>query len=130
MITQDLERTIIESEDFDESLILENGSLPVFVLLEKFMEKKKITKAVLIKKLNVERTYGYQLLNGTRNPTREYLIRICLIMQLDLEDTQKVLKAACKNILYARNVEDARAIYAIEHRMSYEKAVEFIWNAD
>ena len=39
-----------------------------------------------------------------------------------------MLKAAGKEILYARNVTDAKVIYALEHGLDYEKACEFIWD--
>ncbi len=130
MKTKDLEQLVIESEEFDEKIIKENGALPIFTLFEKAMEDRNIQKSELIKMLNIERTYGYQLLNGTRTPTREWIIKICLAIGLGLEETQQALKAGYKNILYVRNVEDAKAIYAIEHKMNFESAVEFIWEEE
>ncbi len=127
MKTIELEQHIADSETFDEQLIKENATLPVFTYIEQLMDERGIKKSAIIKKLNVERSYGYQILNGTRIPTREHLLKISLAMKLSLEDTQKVLKTGCKSILYARNIEDAKAIYAIEHELDYDDAVNFIW---
>lgn len=38
-----------------------------------------------------------------------------------------MLKTAKKDILYARDMTDAKIIYSIEHDLGYEEACEFIW---
>ncbi len=38
-----------------------------------------------------------------------------------------MLKIAGKEILYAKNLTDARVIYSVERGLDYEKACEFIW---
>ncbi len=130
MKTADIERMIAENTVFDEKFIKENGMIPVYELIGQLLEEHNMTKSALIKQLNVERTYGYQMLNGTRPPTRECLMKISLAIKLNLEETQNLLQMGFKNILYARNITDAKTIYAIEHGMDYEKAVEFIWSTE
>lgn len=92
-----------------------------------YMDEKGITRAELIKRLNLDRTYGYQLLNGTRNPRRNHLIQIGLLLGLDIEQFQRMLKTAKKKPLYVRDLFDAKVFFAVKHKMSFEKAVEFIW---
>ncbi|MCH5348333.1 MAG: hypothetical protein J1E40_03345 [Oscillospiraceae bacterium] len=75
----------------------------------------------------MERSYGYQLLNGKRIPTRVQLIKLSFLLKLTLAETQKLLKIAEKEILYAKNMTDAKIIYSIEHKLDYDKACEFIW---
>lgn len=97
----------------------------IHVLINRYIAQKQLSHADIIRMLNVERSYGYQLLNGKRIPTRLQLIKLGLMFELPLEEMQKFLKAAGKAILYARNIEDARVIYAIEHGFDYDKACEF-----
>ena len=70
-----------------------------------------------IRSLGLERTYGYQLFNGTRKPTRTLLIRLAILLGLGLEETNRLLKIGRKEILYPRIREDAAAIFAIEKRL-------------
>ena len=127
MLTEDLERKLREEKDFDEQLVLGNKAPDIHILLNKHIAEKNAAHADIIRNLNVERCYGYQLLNGKRVPTRVQLIKIGLILKLSFEELQRMLKIAGKEILYARNVTDARVIYSIEHGLDYEKACEFIW---
>lgn len=125
--TLDLERKIREELTFDEETVLNNKAPDIHILLNKYLAEKNASHADVIRLLNVERCYGYQLLNGKRIPTRVQLIKIGLILKLSFEELQRMLKIAGKEILYARNVADARVIYSIERGLDYEKACEFIW---
>lgn len=126
--TLDLERKIREEDEFDEEAVLGSKAPDIHILINKYIAEKNMKHANIIRMLNVERSYGYQLLNGRRIPTRMQIIRIGLILRLNFTEMQKMLKAAGKEILYARNVTDAKVIYALEHGLDYEKACEFIWN--
>lgn len=125
--TIDLEKRLRESNDFDESLISENKAPDIHILINKHIAEKKGEHSDIIRKLNVDRSYGYQLLNGRRVPTRTQLIRIGLILGLGFEELQALLKVGGKEMLYARNMSDAKVIYAVEHGLEYDKACEFIW---
>lgn len=85
-----------------------------------FYERNIKVKEV-IRHLNLERTYGYQIFNGTRHPSRDILIRIALLLGLNLEETQRLLKIGGKNILYPRVRKDAVAIFALEKGYSPEE---------
>lgn len=127
MKTSQLEEKISSMETFDEELIFKNGCPELSDLIEELMDNAKISRAELIRKLDIDINYGYQLLNGTRVPTRERLIKIGLLLGTDIEQLQKLLKAASKKSLYVRDITDAKVFYAVKRKMSYEKAVLFIW---
>ncbi len=127
METCQIEKKLCEMEDFDEGFISENGCPEFCALTEKYMQHKGISKAELIKRLNVNRNYGYQFLNGTRSPKRSYVIQIGLLLETSIEQLQKLLKAAGRKPLYVRNIFDARVFYALNNKMSYDEAVQFIW---
>lgn len=128
METVDLERKLREEKDFNEELVLGNKAPDIHILINKYIAEKHASHADIIRHLNVERCYGYQLLNGKRTPTRVQLIKIALLLKLNFDEVQHLLKVAGKEILYARNVTDAKVIHAIEHGLPYDKACEFIWN--
>lgn len=127
MKTSQLENRLGKDEEFDEALIRENGCPDLCAVIAEHMDKKGVSRAELIKRLNIDRNYGYQLLNGTRNPTRSHIIQIGLLLGLDIDSFQKLLKTARKKPLYVRDMFDARVFYAVKHKMSFENAMEFIW---
>lgn len=127
MKTSQLEKRLGTDEEFDEELIRENVCPDFCDAIAEYMKKRGVSRAELIKRMNIDRNYGYQLLNGTRNPTRNHIIQIGLLLGLDIDSFQKLLKTARKKPLYVRDMFDARVFYAVKHKMSFEKAMEFIW---
>ena len=91
------------------------------------MTEKGIKRSELIRALNMDRNYGYQILNGTRSPTRRQLIHIGLFLGLSVYQVQKMLTLGERDSLYVRRPEDAKIVHCLEHHMDYEKACEFIW---
>lgn len=102
-------------------------SITVYVndlLIEHRMEKKEV-----IRRLRLDRSYGYQILNGTRKPSRNQLIRLAVLLHLSLEETNRLLKIGRKEILYPRIAEDAVAILALEKKLSLEEYEELLEEA-
>ena len=128
METSQLEEQIGKDERFDEELIKENGCPDLLAVITERMEEKGISRAELIKRMDIDRSYGYQLLNGIRRPTRKHVIQIGLLLELDIGSFQKLLKTAKKKPLYVRDMFDAKVFFAVKRHMDYDKAVEFIWS--
>lgn len=128
MKTFQIEEQISKEEKFNEELIKENGCPDFCIVIAEHMNKKGISRSELIKRMNIDRNYGYQLLNGTRKPTRNHTIYMGLLLELDIDSFQNLLKAAKKKPLYVRDMFDAKVFYAVKHKMAFDKAVEFIWN--
>lgn len=80
IITEDLEKKLREDVEFDEKTMLDNQADAIYKVIEKYMSEKNIQRSELIRRLNLERTYGYQILNGTRVPTRIHIIKIGLFL--------------------------------------------------
>jgi transcriptional regulator with XRE-family HTH domain len=71
----------------------------------------------IIKLAGIERTYGHQLFNGTRNPSRDKVIQLAFGLGLDIEGTQKLLKIAQKNELYPKIKRDAAILYCLNNHV-------------
>jgi len=69
----------------------------------------------IIRQSGIERSYGHQLFNGTRNPSRDKVIQLAFGLQLDTEGTQKLLKIAQKSPLYPRIKRDAVVLFCLSH---------------
>ena len=127
MLTSELEEKLNNSVSFDEKLIESNAPPRLADLLSAYINERKIKKSSIIRILNVDRNYGYQILNGTRTPTRNCLIQISLILKLEAEQISYLLRLAGKSPLYVRNTVDAKVFYAAKRHMEYNDAVDFIW---
>ena len=71
----------------------------------------------VIRQSSIERTYGHQLFNGTRKPSRDKVIQLAFGFCLDVDGTQKLLRMAQKSPLYPRIKRDAAILYCISHHM-------------
>lgn len=71
----------------------------------------------IIKKAGIERTYGHQLFNGTRKPSRDKSLQLAFGLGLNVEETQKLLKLAQKSELYPKIKRDAVILYCLSHHM-------------
>ena len=131
MLTVELEEKLKKHGAFDESSVLNEAPPELSDVLNRLIDDRKMKKSDLIRMINVDRNYGYQVLNGKRTPTRNFIIQTSLILKLDINEMNYLLQLAGKSTLYVRNLVDARVFYAINHRMDYYDAVDFIWyNSD
>ena len=127
MKTEEIEAKIRRTKRLDMQMIYDNQPPEFSIYLQELLKEKSVRKASLIKVLNVDRNYGYQMLNGTRVPTRIQLLHIALYCQFDTRQTQRLLNLAGREALYVRRPEDAKTMHCLEHPMEYQDACQFIW---
>lgn len=125
--TIDLEKQLSEADEFDEDLIKQNPAPDFYLLIDELLKERNMKRSDLILHLNFERTYGYQILNGTRIPTKKQIILIGLYLGITVEQMQQLLKICGRECLYVRNVEDAKVVFALEHHYTYEQSMNFIY---
>ena len=118
--TNSLLKKIINGKDFPK--ILETNKddfeeLPISEYLRRLCEERDVVPEQVIKKAQIDRTYGHQIFNGTRVPSRDKLIQIAFGFGLTLEETQNLLKSAGKSVLYPKFKRDAAIIFGISHQM-------------
>lgn len=111
-----------EAESFAE--------IPLSEYLRRLCEERDLVPEQVIKKAQIDRTYGHQLFNGTRNPSRDKLIQLAMGFGLSLEETQTLLKKAGKSMLYPKLKRDAACIYGISHGMNVMELQELLLSVD
>ena len=111
-----------EAETFSE--------IPLSEYLRRLCEERDLVPEQVIKKAQIDRTYGHQLFNGTRNPSRDKLIQLAMGFGLSLEETQTLLKKAGKSMLYPKLKRDAACIYGISHGMNVMELQELLLSVD
>lgn len=119
--TQELEHTIRESKE-PSILKADVFSVPdLAAYLNGLLQEHRLTVQDVVVRCNLDRSYGYQLFNGTRKPTRNFLLRLALLLHLEETGAQRLLKLAGRQPLYARNRRDAAVLYGLSHGLTMEE---------
>lgn len=120
--TCELEHEIREAGS-PSSLSAEQFNLPPLPeYLRGLLAERGVTVGDVIVRCGLDRSYAYQLFNGTRRPTRNFLLLLSLTLGLEEADAQRLLKLAGRLPLYARDRRDAGVLYALSHGLSPEEA--------
>ena len=112
---------------FDENKSLfSDMSIGEYIAAE--IDRRGITKTKVIKASGINKRFFFDILSGKKNPSRRYIIRLFLAMQLNLNDIQWYLRATDYPQLYARNKRDAVIIYCINHKLSVDECNRMLNN--
>ncbi len=90
-------------------------------------DREEIPERV-INKSGIERTYGHQLFNGRRKPSRDKVIQLAFGFGMNYSEVQELLKVSRKSPLYPKIKRDAVIIYAIENGMKIENVQEILYD--
>ena len=116
--TKELEQQISGSTE-PELLAGEDFSPPELSdYLGELLRRRGVPVRDIIRRCNLERSYGYQLFNGTRRPTRDILMVLSLELRLSVEEARRLFEIAGRPPLYARRRRDAAVLYGLSHRLS------------
>lgn len=119
--TEELLNILKSKRDYSEFLKEEIDELyfaSISEYLEILLAQKKLKKGDVINKANLDKSYAYQIFNGNKtNPSRDKLIMLAFGMELNLEETRKLLKISNVSDLYIRNPRDSAIIFCIENKL-------------
>ena len=108
-------------EDWDDFL---DDNIKNF--FEELLAETGQKKGEVIRKANLSRTYGYQLMEGRRRGKRDYYLLIALAMSLDLKSTQRMLSVTQCGPLHPLIKRDAAVIFAINHGYDIIRTYSFM----
>lgn len=111
-------------EEFVDSIKEEN--MDISGMMKDILAEKQVEIKRAIDLLLLEPSYGYQIFNGRRKPTRIILLRFAIIFGLTVEETQQLLKIGQKQELYPRIRFDAAVLYGIEHHYGIEEVEDLL----
>lgn len=89
--------------------------LPFHVYISNLCIEKKLIASQVTQKADIARTYGTQLFNGTRRPSRDKVLQLAFGFEMGYDEAQDLLKAAQKSPLYPRVKRDAVVMYALRN---------------
>ena len=116
--TNTLMKRLFKAADLDTYLEGNESDLhspDFYTLLKQACEKRNMLPAQVIERAQIERTYGHQLFNGTRRPSRDKVLQLALGLGLSVDETQRLLRAAGKSPLYPRLKRDAALIFCLKN---------------
>jgi len=94
------------------------GLAPFHVFITELCENRGEVPERIIKRGDVERSFGHQLFRGSRKPSRDTVIQLAFGFCADIELTQSLLKHAGHSPLYPKVKRDVAISYCIFHRFS------------
>lgn len=94
--------------------------------LQRICFERDVELAEVIKRSGIDRTYGYQLFNGRRLPSRDKLIQLGFGFPLVLSELQMLLRMAGKSQLYPKIRRDAAIIYGLNNNYTVIQMQELL----
>lgn len=91
--------------------------IPFNIYISQLCDEKEIVPERIIIKSGIDRTYGHQIFNGTRKPSRDKVLQLAFGFDIGYDETQLLLKSARKSPLYPKVERDAVVIYALHKRI-------------
>lgn len=119
--------SVSDLEKYTETLFTNNSFHTFSEYLCFILREHNITESTLIRNSQIQRTYAYQILNGTKNPGRDKVIALCLAAQMNFEETQRALTLAGLGQLYPRRHRDSILIFALEQQLSVQQINELLF---
>ena len=92
--------------------------VPLYEYLNKLLEENHLTKSELVEKINPGDKHIYHILSGLRKPSRKKLLTIARTLELNLDETNYLLRYGGFAILYVRDIWDSILIRAIEENLT------------
>lgn len=92
------------------------------------IEKRGIKRSTVIKKAKLNTTFGYQLFSGERNAGKDTLLQLAFAMDMNLRETQRLLKIGGAGELYCKNRREAIVIYAITKGKTLTQADDLLFH--
>ena len=81
------------------------------------LAEKGMSIADMQKRSCIDRTYIYQIMDGSKRPGRDKIIAMAVACRMTLPECQRALEIAQEGILYAKSRRDSVVIYAINNKM-------------
>ncbi|MEF9935340.1 MAG: hypothetical protein RSA01_08375 [Clostridium sp.] len=109
----------IKCKDELNSFISEtNSNIDFTAYIEDIISSNSLTKSQVIENSGLSRTYAYQILQGTKKPSRDKALCLFIACKMNLNQIQKGLTLTGNSSLYPKNPRDAVIIFAINKGVS------------
>ena len=122
--TRESDINLKRARNFNEFLAMNKKNMLTLTLseyLNQLLEYKSLKLTSVIRKSGLVKTYVYQIFNGEKNPSRDKLIALAFGLELNEEETQRMLKLGGCSELFPRIERDALILFNIQHGKSIDE---------
>jgi len=98
--------------------------------LERLLEEKGLKKSAVIRRSELSEIYAYQIFSGVRVPERKKLLCLAVAMELNIDETQTLLKCAGYPPLYVKLPFDSIVLYGLCHKHSVMDINDMLYQYD
>lgn len=117
----------LRKRESGEAVLQEAWTAPTCArMLREEIERAGISAPEWIASAYISKSYGYQVLRGERMPGRDILLRTALVLQLSVQETQRLLALGDCGALYPKVRRDAAVVFALNHKMTLLEAEELL----
>ena len=95
--------------------------------LRSLLQQKGLTRADVLRACDVSPSFGYQVFQGTRRPSRDTAIALAFGLGCSLREAQRLLRLAGTSELWSRKRRDAIIIYCLQHGMTRAACDDELW---
>lgn len=127
--TSALLRGLFQAPRLEAFLESEAGSLnmpPLHEYISALCEQKGVPRIEVIRRSGLERSYGFQIFQGTKNPSRDKLLQLAIGFDMGYDQTQALLKIARSSALYPRFKRDAAIIFCLNKHLGFTETQELL----
>lgn len=127
--TSTLLRVLFRTSHFDRFIEKQGPALqvrPFHEYVGELCEKAGLLRVDVIRRAGIERSYGFQMFQGTKKPSRDKVIQLAIGFGLDYDGAQEMLKHARHSALYPKFKRDAAIIYCLNKHLSFMDAQELL----
>ena len=96
--------------------------------LEQWLKKKRLSRADVVRRSNLNKGYVYQIFSGKKYPSRDKVIALAFGLGLDAQEVQILLKQAGYRELYPRDPRDALLLFSFAKGMTIIDANEQLYD--
>ena len=127
-LTEEVLQELLEAPSID-SFIAEHEfpSCTLAEYLQQLLAEKGLERSRVVRMANLNDTFGYQIFQGTRHPSRDKVLQIAFAMALTLRETNRALTAAGVSELYCKDRRDAIIIFCLDRGCSLQKVNEELY---
>lgn len=124
LTTRTLEKEIVEVDDqksLNRFLDKVDKAVKYSSFIDYFHSLDKVnalTDSDLQKKSGIDRSYCYHVLDGSKAPGRDKILRLCIAAGLDETETRRALEAGKVPAFYSKSRRDAVIRFAIGKHLS------------
>ena len=133
LTTEEMWGMLFASPDIDSFLAggTEGYALPgLSDYINELCAARDIKPMTVIKRANIESSYGHRLFRGSRNPSRDTVLQLAFGFGLNTAEAQQLLKVARQAALHPKVKRDAIIAFCLEKGRSVIETQNYLYDND